>query len=262
MKGRDTQGLVHKAADKLMQSGVRPTQQNIRQEIGSGSATTIHKALGQWWLELGARLKAENSRPGLPDQLVDITLTLWDRALQEADLRFQKERSNLDEQRKLLRVEKERMEMTTHGEMVAISSTLERAYQKLEECRGEKDKLAEQLFSAEKTLIRQTAESNDLLRASKELEAVNIRLDQALKETSQSSVIEEIKLLEKRLKERERTLDNLSLKLASSQQHSTMQHEALIKENANLKTAISELDKQYCEEAERRRRTQTDADGR
>ncbi|MCD8513030.1 MAG: DNA-binding protein [Nitrincola sp.] len=54
----NTHQAVFKAADALLEKGVRPTQQNVREVIGSGSITTINKALGDWWASLSERLNA------------------------------------------------------------------------------------------------------------------------------------------------------------------------------------------------------------
>ncbi len=83
-----THQAVFKAADALLEKGVRPTQQNVREVIGSGSITTINKALGDWWATLSERLNRRQDHPELPEPVIRLANQTWDRALAYAEKRF------------------------------------------------------------------------------------------------------------------------------------------------------------------------------
>ncbi len=95
--GSDTRQKVFAAADQLLEQGVRPTQQNVREVIGSGSLTTINKALGDWWQTLGERITRRNQHPELPDAVLLSAGKLWDQALAYAEQRFVEQRSVLEQ---------------------------------------------------------------------------------------------------------------------------------------------------------------------
>ncbi len=92
----NTQELAKKAADELLMEGVRPTQQNVRDRLGSGSITTINKALSTWWIELGERLKASTSHPMIPDPVAESASKLWVQALAYAEQNLEDRRHRLE----------------------------------------------------------------------------------------------------------------------------------------------------------------------
>lgn len=101
---RDTQKTAQEVADQLLMEGVRPTQQNVRERMGSGSITTINKALNIWWKDLGQRLKANTSHPMLPDPVAESASKLWLQALAYAEKNLENRRSELEsEYRKKLK---------------------------------------------------------------------------------------------------------------------------------------------------------------
>lgn len=84
----DTYQRVFEVADSLIEQGVRPTQQRIREQLGTGSISTINKALGDWWQQLGVRLKEQRSVPGLPDPVAETANKLWQQAMGYAERSF------------------------------------------------------------------------------------------------------------------------------------------------------------------------------
>lgn len=87
-KPNQTRELVFKAADELLEKGIRPTQQNVRDCIGSGSLTTINKALGAWWESLSQRMHRQNEHPELPEPVVRLAAQTWDRALAYSEQQY------------------------------------------------------------------------------------------------------------------------------------------------------------------------------
>ena len=76
---------IYEIADQLLRDGVKPTQQNVRDRLGSGSLTTINRALNEWWEQLGSRLEAQTQGFDLPDPVVKQVNRLWSEALAYAD---------------------------------------------------------------------------------------------------------------------------------------------------------------------------------
>lgn len=91
---------VWEAADALLQEGLRPTIERVRQKIGSGSPNTVSPMLERWFATLGQRLggrgadradprdgshepNAEASR--LPLTILQAAEQFWDAARREAD---------------------------------------------------------------------------------------------------------------------------------------------------------------------------------
>lgn len=84
-------------ADKLLAEGRRPTQQLVRNELGSGSLTTINKALNDWWQGLGKRLLEQNARPEIPEAVFNSANTLWQQALAYAEHQLSERQEQLEQ---------------------------------------------------------------------------------------------------------------------------------------------------------------------
>lgn len=95
-KKGDTQAAAKAIADELLKEGVRPTQQNVRDRLGSGSITTINKALNAWWQELGDRFKANTSHPMLPDPVAEMAGKLWAQAILYSEKELEERRDALE----------------------------------------------------------------------------------------------------------------------------------------------------------------------
>ncbi|KWT97664.1 MULTISPECIES: DNA-binding protein [unclassified Variovorax] len=91
---------VWEAADSLLQEGLRPTIERVRQKIGSGSPNTVSPMLERWFATLGQRLGGRGARltdsgnPSaathgnahqLPLTILQAAEQLWDVARREAD---------------------------------------------------------------------------------------------------------------------------------------------------------------------------------
>jgi len=60
--GRGVQeAQVWEAADTLLQEGLRPTIERVRQKIGSGSPNTVSPMLERWFATLGKRLNGHGA---------------------------------------------------------------------------------------------------------------------------------------------------------------------------------------------------------
>jgi len=82
---------VWEAADALLQEGLRPTIERVRQKIGSGSPNTVSPMLERWFATLGKRLEgrtaglADGEAQQLPLAIVQAAQQFWDVARREAD---------------------------------------------------------------------------------------------------------------------------------------------------------------------------------
>ena len=97
----DKREAIYEIADQLLRKGVKPTQQHIRDALGSGSLTTINRALNEWWQSLGDRLDAQAKGYDLPDPVIKHASRMWNDALiyaqKGADSTYQAIESELQE---------------------------------------------------------------------------------------------------------------------------------------------------------------------
>jgi hypothetical protein len=83
---------VWEAADALLQDGLRPTIERVRQKIGSGSPNTVSPMLERWFATLGKRLEGrggtslvDGEAQKLPLAMIQAAQQIWDVARREAD---------------------------------------------------------------------------------------------------------------------------------------------------------------------------------
>ncbi|WP_173506027.1 DNA-binding protein [Marinobacterium sp. xm-d-579] len=97
-----TREQVYEIADELLRQGIKPTQQNVRDRLGSGSLTTINKALNEWWSGLGQRLDAQASGYDLPEPVIKLASKIWTDAIAYANRASESKHKEADEERKKL----------------------------------------------------------------------------------------------------------------------------------------------------------------
>ncbi|RZI60483.1 MAG: DNA-binding protein [Pseudomonas sp.] len=71
---------VFAAADAVLARGERPTVERVRLELGRGSPARVGNLLDQWWETLAARLRGETRLPGLPAEVAQAFISLWQQA--------------------------------------------------------------------------------------------------------------------------------------------------------------------------------------
>ena len=171
----DTREKVFEAADALLQAGVRPTQQNVREHIGSGSITTINSALNLWWASLSERLYRKDQHPELPEPVITAANQLWDQALAYAHHALKRERDEIEqlikerkkegvEQLEVLRASVDRLQ----AQNLDIRSSND-------ELRNQVQQLNQKLLESESQLIRASSERDDFRRQVRQLEIVQER---------------------------------------------------------------------------------------
>ena len=99
---RTTREKVAEIADELLRQGIKPTQQNVRDRLGSGSLTTINKALNEWWSGLGQRLDAQTSGYDLPEPVIKLASKIWSDAIAYANRATESKNTEAELERKKL----------------------------------------------------------------------------------------------------------------------------------------------------------------
>jgi len=90
--GRGVQeAQVWEAADALLQEGLRPTIERVRQRLGGGSPNTVSPMLERWFATLGKRLEgrnetlADSEASQLPLAVVQAAQQVWEAARRDAE---------------------------------------------------------------------------------------------------------------------------------------------------------------------------------
>lgn len=71
---------VFAAADAVLARGERPTVERVRLELGRGSPARVGTLLDQWWEQLAGRLRGETRLPGLPAEVAQAFVAIWQQA--------------------------------------------------------------------------------------------------------------------------------------------------------------------------------------
>lgn len=172
-KKNDTQDLAKATADILLQEGVRPTQQNVRERMGSGSITTINKALNAWWSELGDRMKANTSHPMLPDPVAESASKLWFQAVAYAEKELESRREALEQSYRKKIKEAATLDSGTNEELKELRSQCLRLLQENEKITEKKLLLQGRVLEQENNLIALQARHENLERELKQSQIVS-----------------------------------------------------------------------------------------
>ncbi|KGK41798.1 hypothetical protein LH51_12280 [Nitrincola sp. A-D6] len=226
-RSSNTHQAVLKAADTLLEQGIRPTQQNVRELIGSGSITTINRALGDWWASLSERLHRRQDHPELPEPVVKLASQTWDRALAYAEKRFHEQ-------------------VTLYSDKIA---TLEQALKQAEQGGGQALSALQHehqaLLQRHTVLLEEFRQhSQDYRDLEEKLFRVSAKLDTAERELHQASQIspglsQNDEVIEYRVKIRIQEEELARLK---------KQNTDLQSDNAGLRRQLSEAEKQTLEQ--------------
>ncbi|WP_432695180.1 DNA-binding protein [Marinobacterium sp. YM272] len=167
-----TREKVFTAADTLLEQGIRPTQQAVREQIGSGSLTTINKALNDWWKGLGERITRQQQHPELPEPVLNIANQLWDRALAYAENRFEEQRQTLLQREAELKGQVAKSEQGGQQALHDLQSQNGRLLDRCETLANEKHELEHKLLKADEQtyrLTQQLDEANAKLRQQEQI---------------------------------------------------------------------------------------------
>ncbi len=171
-KKTDTRDKVHEAADTLLASGQRPTQQAVRDLIGTGSITTINLALNDWWMSLAKRVNRQSEHPALPEPVITAASKLWDQALAYSHASLEQERKKLNvalEQRKLEQGSQLSETQSTLAFVQEQNNKLLAANQLANE---QKNSLQNRINELESSIIQLNGQNSELIRQNKQQEIV------------------------------------------------------------------------------------------
>ncbi len=172
-KKSDTQELAKATADALLQEGIRPTQQNVRERMGSGSITTINKALNIWWQELGERMKANTSHPMLPDPVAESASKLWLQAIAYAEKRLESRRLDLEREYKKKIKDSALASSSDNEELKELRSQCIRLLKENESISEQKLSLQSKVFEQESVIIALQTQNDSLGRDLKQAQVVS-----------------------------------------------------------------------------------------
>jgi alanyl-tRNA synthetase len=97
-----TKEQIIAAADKIVANGQNPTMEAIRQELGSGSYSTISPVLAEWKTRQTTAPIREPAPIAITSRLTDVGTEIWAIALEMTNARLTAEREALDEARTVL----------------------------------------------------------------------------------------------------------------------------------------------------------------
>lgn len=148
---------VFAAADAVLARGERPTVERVRLELGRGSPARVGNLLDQWWETLAARLRGETRLPGLPTEVAQAFINLWQQATTVAQGVIE---LSLADQRQVLVNEREHL--AASEERVRLEQS--EARQQTAEALAARGVAEVRLADLEQLLIQRQAQLDDLLR--------------------------------------------------------------------------------------------------
>ncbi len=169
-KKNDTHSRAIEVADRLLEEGIRPTQQNVRERLGTGSLTTINRALNDWWHTLAERIQRRNEHPELPEPVVQLANQTWNRALAYAEHRFNQQRAAIERQQTELQ---QAVEAQRSGGETALLEAQKQNARLLERCErlaDDKHRLEKRILELEEQVIRLGMERDQTQHEIKQLQ--------------------------------------------------------------------------------------------
>ena len=228
---KTTRELVFDAAEALLKEGIKPSQQNIRERIGRGSATTIHKALNEWWGSLSARLDHQQQEAKLPEFLSKSLVELWQQALERSRAEVDKEQQLIKES--LLEKRKELDSSAEHSRQQTeqIASQLNQAHQRIAELQDRLDQIQKENIELERQIVAESSRSQEQARQIKAQDKIIAQLEKNSAGAGAASKSRKSIRINPQHADKKENLLNFGFE----------------EENQNLKSAIENLDRRLVE---------------
>lgn len=169
MAGRKegTRDAVHRVANEILREGKLPTGREVHARIGTGSFQTIYSELEQW-----ARVTADrNALPGLPVNVREGFVTLWEAAVQAASQMTQpqldmmtKQMEEKDHQIDLLRTQLEELKELHQEEQLLrkqTASEMDTLQTRIAELTGSQARYREQIDELQRQVIAERQKADD-----------------------------------------------------------------------------------------------------
>jgi len=195
-----TTETIHAMADKLSSEGQYPTLALLRQQLGSGSYTTISEAMKLWREE-----KAKSDIipiPPIPDEvnntIQNATQSIWQSAMTVAKNKLQSEREALKKaQDEMTQRQKETIEMADQldQEITRLKQTLQEAVNAKQKFTDDNDRLKTELINIKKDV---SVANTHITKLEKQTDDATAKMMQAIEE--RSNLKGQVEALEKSLK--------------------------------------------------------------
>lgn len=254
-KKPSTREKVFAAADQILQQGAKPTQQSIRDLIGTGSISTINAALNDWWGSLSDRIARKQEHPELPEPVLSAANQLWDQAMAYAH-------HSLSNQRQELQLALNQAKQQANAELDNMRQLVDRLQDTNASLRSELDdafrsEKSEQIRSSslETQVIRLTVERDDLNRQVKQQEKIaNKEPLSANIDTGSPMVVDHEKMIEIRVENRVlsnkiKELDSVVKLKNKENKHLTdqlaLQEKEAIQQQHRLELVLAQQDARY-----------------
>jgi chromosome segregation ATPase len=166
---------VFAAADAVLARGERPTVERVRQELGRGSPARVGSLLDQWWETLAGRLRGETRLPGLPSEVAQAFVALWQQATTLAQGVVE---LSLADQRQVLANERE--QLAANEAKVRLEQA--QARQQTAEAHAARQVAEIRLADLEQLLKQRQAQLDDLFS---QRDAFNVERDTAFRQLSE-----------------------------------------------------------------------------
>ena len=224
---------VLEVADSLLAQGKRPTQQMVRNELGTGSLTTINKALNDWWQGLGLRLLEKGNRPDIPEPVFDSANALWQQALAYAEHQLSDQRKQLEQRYLELKEELDGQNTVEREDVRRLQDLSDRLLNENQRFLENIAELQQKQLSQEEREMRLEAENRDYRRKVKEYEIALKQLEQGSGANQQQELLE--------YRHKNQYLEGESSRLEKHAQ-------SLLDENRQLKETLFEVERQAMKE--------------
>lgn len=228
-----------------------PTVDAIREELGTGSRTTIAKYFLEWKTKNGARNTTET---GIPTELQNLIQSLWEKIQSDADRKIEAHQVEADEEignvkNQLSQIQHQNTLLHTdiktlsekHDHQTQISETLKNTLNNLE---NEKAKLLERVSSLESHNVDHKNENDRLHLLLKNTQNNLVHYQQKIEEQRQEQML----LIEKQRNDYELKLSQYQNQMALLSQEKNkidMQHDQIQKSYEKLIGEKQQLKKQH-----------------
>lgn len=155
---------VFAAADAVLARGERPTVERVRLELGRGSPARVGALLDQWWEQLAERLRGETRLPGLPAEVAQAFVAIWQQATTLAQGLAEQ---GLAGQRQVLADEREALSALEARARLEVVQ----ARQQTAEAVIARQSVETRLSDLDQLLVQRQAQIDDLCRQRDELQA-------------------------------------------------------------------------------------------
>ncbi|MEH6444416.1 MAG: DNA-binding protein [Oceanospirillaceae bacterium] len=248
-KRSETSDKVQLAADELLARGQRPTQQAVRELIGTGSITTINHALNHWWSNLSKRINRQGEHPELPDPVITAASKLWDQALLYSHAALKEQRLELEKKLEEQKQADNKQLIAAQDNILSMQQQNNRLLEANEKLLEQKSTLSQKVNELEAQLIRELAKNGELQRETKQLQII---IDSNVKSTETLYQADDFFQAKIDIKVNEAIIRDLKANLLLKENHCNKlqqqlfdQEKASIKQIHRLEIVIAQQDTKY-----------------